>query len=173
MICRVLLSHVLEKKAEMAGWSESIWNLLQELKTLYLHFHNDYGYQTWLGGDLPWETPTHKVTWPSDHVVLQDHLINESHYISIIRVYMATKLDRIVTYLNGLLLLYTSDSLITCSCYITWQIKNISLLSTTTIPMTTKLSKVAALPLKKLHNPSIPYFERSRDILNTLYLHLH
>ena len=128
MICRVLSSHVLEKKAEMAGWSESIWNLLQQLKTLYLDFHIDYGYQTWLGGDLPWETPTHKVTWPFDHVVLQDHLINESHYISIIRVYMATKLDRIVTYLDGLLLLYTSDSLITCSCYITWQIKNISLL---------------------------------------------
>ena len=29
----------------------------------YLHCRNVYGRETWQGGDLPWETPTHKVTW--------------------------------------------------------------------------------------------------------------
>ena len=40
----------------------------------YLQFHNAYGHQTWQGGVLPWGAPTHKVTWPFDHVVLRDHL---------------------------------------------------------------------------------------------------
>ena len=41
----------------------------QPLKTLYLHYHNAYGHQTWQGGDLPQRAPTHKVTRPCDHVV--------------------------------------------------------------------------------------------------------
>ena len=155
----------------MEGWIESIWNLLQQLKALYLHFYNDYGYQTWLGCDLPWERPNHKVTWRFDHVVLQDHLANESHYISIIRVYIATKLGRIVAYFDVLLLLYSSDSLITWSCYITWQAKNISLAPQYLWP---------PILARWWHTHSKNYiilqsrsFVRSRDLLNTLYLHLH
>ena len=40
---------------------------------IYLHYHNDYGHQTWQGGDLSWGVPTHKITRLFDHVVLQDH----------------------------------------------------------------------------------------------------
>ena len=61
----------------MADWSESIWSLpLQQLKTLYLHYHNAYGHQIWQGGDLPWGAPIHKITWPFDHVILQDRVTN-------------------------------------------------------------------------------------------------
>ena len=57
-----------------------------------------------------------KVPRPFDHIVLQVHLTNESHYISTTRVSMATKRDRIVTYLDGLLLIYSPEALITWSC---------------------------------------------------------
>ena len=58
----------------MADCNESIWNfLLQQVKTLYLHYHNVYGHQTLQGGDLPWGAPHHKSIWPFDHVVLQVH----------------------------------------------------------------------------------------------------
>ena len=44
----------------------------------------------------------------------------------------------------------------------------------TTISIATKLDKVEELPLTKLFDPSImQFFERSCNILNTLYLHLH
>ena len=59
----------------MADWNESIWNFpLQQIKTLYLHYHSAYGHQTWQGDDLPWGAPTHKITWHFDHMVLQDKL---------------------------------------------------------------------------------------------------
>ena len=46
--------------------------------------------------------------------VLQGHVTNESHYISTTRVSIATKIDRILTYFDGLLLIYSLDPLITC-----------------------------------------------------------
>ena len=55
----------------------------------------------------------YKATSPFDDVVLQGHVITKSHYISTTRVFMASKLDRIVTYLDGLLLIYSPDPLIT------------------------------------------------------------
>ena len=39
----------------------------------------------------------------TDHVVFQSHVTNKSHYISTIRVPMTTKLDRMISYLDGLL----------------------------------------------------------------------
>ena len=53
----------------MTDWSESILPLCS-LKT-YLHYHNAYGHQTWQGGDLLQEVPTHKV---ADHVFIQNHM---------------------------------------------------------------------------------------------------
>ena len=38
-------------------------------KTLYLHFHNIYGHQTWQRGNLWWRDPNFKVMWPFDYVV--------------------------------------------------------------------------------------------------------
>ena len=61
----------------MVDWSESIWVIpLQQLKALYLHYHNAYGYQTWQGCDLPRGTPTHEITRLFDHIVLQDYVTN-------------------------------------------------------------------------------------------------
>ena len=42
----------------------------------YPHYHNAYGHQPWQGGDLSLGALTHKITWPFDHVVLQDHKAN-------------------------------------------------------------------------------------------------
>ena len=50
--------------------------------------------------NLPWWAPTHKVTCPCDHVVLQSH---ENHYnISTTRLPMTIKIARMVTYPDGL-----------------------------------------------------------------------
>ena len=42
----------------------------------YLHDHSFYGHQTQQNGGLPWAAPTHKITWPFSHMVLQDHVTN-------------------------------------------------------------------------------------------------
>ena len=47
-----------------------------------------------------------------DNVVLQYHVTNESHWISTTRVSMSTKRDRIVTNIDGILLICSSDPLI-------------------------------------------------------------
>lgn len=62
---------------EKLNWTESIWDLaFQPLKTLYLHNQNNYDQQTCHGDGLPRDAPTHKVTWRSDHVVLQNQMTN-------------------------------------------------------------------------------------------------
>ena len=48
-------------------------NISYTLKILYLYDYNAYGYQTWQGGDLSQGAPTHKVKWPFNLVVLQNH----------------------------------------------------------------------------------------------------
>ena len=53
----------------------------------------------------------------------QDHLRNYNHYISITRVPMATKLGKMITYLDRLLLIKSHDPLISWSCKITLQNK--------------------------------------------------
>ena len=53
-----------------------------------------------------------------DHVVLQDHVTNKNHCISITRVPMATKLGRMMTSLDGLLPIMPHDPLITWPCEI-------------------------------------------------------
>ena len=95
-----------------------------KLKT-HLHYHSIYAHQTWQGGNLPWWAPPHKVIWPFGHVVLYDHVTNQSHYIFTTTVSIATKLGRMVTQLDGLLLIKLHDSLITWSYRIMWQTKNI------------------------------------------------
>ena len=84
-----------------------------KLKLLYLHYHNIYGHQTSQDGDIPWQPPNHKVIQSFDHVVLQGHVANKKHHISITRVSMATKLGRIIASLDGLLSIMLHDPLIT------------------------------------------------------------
>ena len=54
-------------------------------------------------------------------MVLQGHLTNENHYISTTRLPITTKFDRMVTYLDGLLLKKLKDPLFLWSYEITWQ----------------------------------------------------
>lgn len=65
----------------------------------------------------PLGSPTDKVMRTVDHV--QDHLINYNNYISTTAVAMATKLDKMVTYLNGLLAIKLPDPLFTRSSEVT------------------------------------------------------
>ena len=53
-----------------------------------------------------------------DHMFLQAHATNKTHCISTTRVPMATKLGRMMTYLDGLQLIKPYDPLITCRCEI-------------------------------------------------------
>ena len=59
------------------GWLKWEYLKFSSLATkTYLHYHNVCGHQTWQGGELPWGSPTHKIIWPFDHMVLQDHGTN-------------------------------------------------------------------------------------------------
>ena len=51
--------------------------------------------------NLPWWASTHKVTWPFDHVVLWDHITTSNCYIFTTTAFMATKLNRMVTYIQA------------------------------------------------------------------------
>ena len=70
--------------------------------------------------------------------------------ISTTRVFMATKLDRIITYFDGLPLIYSTDPLITWSYQITWQTKNYQTFKV--------MTHHEEHPLEKLHNPSVKWF---------------
>ena len=63
-------------KGYMTIWSRGLARSREILKSLYIHYYSAYGYQTWQDGNLPWWAPAYKVTWPFDHMVLQDHVTN-------------------------------------------------------------------------------------------------
>ena len=93
IICCVLSNHV--KLTVMVGLSERVWSLpLQPLKT-YL------------------------ITRLFDLMVLRDHVTNQTHFMPTTKVPIATKLGRMVTYFDGLLLPIKYDPLIAWSCEIT------------------------------------------------------
>ena len=92
---------------------------------LYLHYRSAYGHQTWQGGDLQWESPINKVAWIMDNVVSWHYVTIWEHYISTTRVSMATKLGRMVNYLDLLLPIKPNYPLITWFFNIMWQTKTI------------------------------------------------
>ena len=86
---------------------------------------------------------------------------------------MATKLDREVSYIKELLPIRSHSSLVTRSCEITWQTKNV--LSQLRMLMVTKLDREvnfhAELPPIILLDLSITLCEVMRQI--KIYLHVH
>ena len=84
-------------------WLRGLARSRDKLKPLYLHYHSSYGHQTSSDGDIPWQAPYNKVIQSFDHVVLQSHVTNINHLISIKRVFMATKLGGMIAFLNELL----------------------------------------------------------------------
>ena len=67
------MSCALEKTIMATACEILLESCLQPLKTLYLHYYNTYGHQTWQGGDFLWEAVTHKVRWTFDHKVVLEH----------------------------------------------------------------------------------------------------
>ena len=103
-------------------------------------------------------------------------MTNLYHYIFTITVPMATKLDKMVTYFDGLLRIKLHDSLITWSCKITWQTKIIL----SSLPKCIWLPHLARPSLTLMG--SCPWscmilrlggFVRSRDSIKSLYLYYH
>ena len=131
----------------MADLSQEMWNLsLQSWETLYCYYRNAYGNLTWQGGDLPWGTPTHKITRSFDHMVFQHDVTNQNRIsttkvvmviefcktvtyldglLPINFITMATKFGKMVTYLEGLWIIKSSNALITWSSKVTLQTKTI------------------------------------------------
>ena len=103
----------------MMDLSKNIWNLsLQQLKTLYLHYHNAYdnkfGRVVTCHKGLP-------------HINSHDSLISwsfESTWQTKIIIFTGTKFGRVVTYLQKLLPIESHGSWVTWSCEITRQNKD-------------------------------------------------
>ena len=107
----------------MTIWSRDPERSRYKLKPLYLHYHIAYGHRSWWDGSLSWMVPNHKVTQHSVYVVLQSHTTNKNHFISSIRVPMATRIGRMVTYFERLLTIKPFFALIKWSCKVKWQTK--------------------------------------------------
>ena len=117
------------------------------------------------------EVPLIKVTWPLNHIVFWYYMTILKHFTVVVTVLMATKFTRVV--LEWLLPIILLKPLVTWSCKITWQTKNIS---TTTVCMSTKLGRMVTnlqqlLPIILLYL-WLCVLERSFDKLKT-YLHQH
>ena len=67
-------------------------------------------------GDIPSQVPNYKVIQSFSHMVLQGPLTNKNNYVSIIRVPMATKLNRMMISLDRLLPVLSHGPLITWPC---------------------------------------------------------
>ena len=116
----------------------------------------------------------YKVTQLPDYVILQSHATNRNHYIFTTRVPLATKLDRMVAHLDGLLSIKFHYPLLPWSCDITWQADYY--ISTITVPLTTKLGRMVTylegLLTIKLHEAWTCGLARSCDKQKSLCLRL-
>ena len=65
--------------------------LRRHIPSTHQQYHSVYGKQTWQNDELQWLAPIYEVTQPFGHVVLQNHLTNQNHYISTKTVPIATK----------------------------------------------------------------------------------
>ena len=72
-----------------------------------------------------WLTRRSSFPLSHSHLVLRDHETNQNYYISVITMPKASKLSRMVTYLEELSPIKSYDHLVTWSCETTWQTKSI------------------------------------------------
>ena len=119
-------------KSHLTHWSSGLATSSDKQKPFYIHYQCTNGNQTWKGDNLPWWAPTSKATWHFDNVAFWDHVTNYNHCISTTAVPMTIKLSRVVSYVEGLLLLglygTKSDPLNTWFCLMTRQTENIVLI---------------------------------------------
>ena len=130
-----------------------MWNFaLQLLKTFYLHYHIVYGHQAWQGCDLSWGTLTDRVSWPFGRVVWQDQQLLSGRFGTCrqFRTFQQFSWNFPISY-NFILLVKGKCANTEKSANICWW------LSTTTMPMATKLGRVVTyhevLPPIKSCNP--------------------
>ena len=82
----------------LAGWwlmsiqSVGLARSRDKLKSLYIYYHNAYGYQTWLGWDMQLGFSFLKITKPCDYIFLQGHVKNWIRNIFTSTMLMATQL---------------------------------------------------------------------------------
>ena len=91
---------------------------------IHIYYRNAYGHKIWQDSDLNCAVSTHRVTWPCNCVILQDHVTNQKH-ISITKMPIVTKFGTIVTNLKGFLSMLL-DPLVMWSCKLTQQTKTIT-----------------------------------------------
>lgn len=133
------------------------------------------GHQTWQGDDLLFEASTNKISQSWSMWSSEDEWQIENIYLTN-TLPMATKLGRVMTYREGLLLIKLPGHLITWSCKITWKIRK-CFISTITMLTNTKLSSVVAYgerlrPIKSNDHLN-KWYVRSRDRLKTLNLNAY
>ena len=120
-------------KSHLTPWLSGLATSSDKQKPFYIHCHCTNGNQTWQGDNLPWWAPTFKATRPFDNVAFWDHVTNYNHYISTTAVPMTIKLRRVVSHVEGLLLLglygTKPDPLNTWFCLMTRQTENIVLIN--------------------------------------------
>ena len=92
----------------------------KKLGLLYLCYHKASDHQTWQGGDLLWESSTHKVTQPFEIVVKWVHVINKK-YFSLTTLPIFTASGGVVTYNEELPKIMSQDPLIMQPHMVTWQ----------------------------------------------------
>ena len=93
----------------------------RDKRKLYLHYRSAYSHQTWQNGDLNLEgLQTTELHAPliTDWFLL--NRVTKENHISTTTVFTATKLARMVAYLERRLALKSYDLLITWSCETTW-----------------------------------------------------
>ena len=93
---------------EMASFSLSIATIVKETDSFVPAPIPQYLWPKIRQDDeLHWLATTHEVTQPFGHLVLQDHVTNQNHYISAKTVPMAAKLAPIPFYFNFILFVHT------------------------------------------------------------------
>ena len=97
-----------------------------KLKPLHLHYHSAYGHQTWQEGKLADGLLPIKPHGPSRGPVRSRDKLKPLYLRYHSFYFMATKLGRMVTYLDCLPQLKSHYPLIIPSCKIMWQPKNIT-----------------------------------------------
>ena len=78
------------------------------------HYHSAYGHHACENSDIPWGAPNHKIISRG----LPRSYDKQKKYNYTTRVYMVTRLGRMITYLDGLLPIKAHDPLIKWFCKI-------------------------------------------------------
>ena len=74
--------------SHLALWSYGFARPRDKQKPLYLPYQNAVHHQTWQDGNIFWQAPNYKFSWPFDHVILRDYMANLNYYISATIVHM-------------------------------------------------------------------------------------